>query len=105
MQENVGRIDRIVRFLVGPALAGVGYTRLGGSRGNPIGLAAMLAGTLLVDSAVTRVCPMNALLHLDTRSKRERIRDLRAVVEKQRDLFVEVPVSLDESVTTWTTPP
>ena len=103
MKENVGRIDRIVRFVVGPALVGVGYTRLGGYEGSLPGLAAMLVGALIVESAVTRVCPMNALLRIDTRSRRERTRDLRALLDQQRDQFTEVPVIVDERVMTWST--
>jgi hypothetical protein len=86
MKENVGRIDRMLRFVAGPALTAFGYARLGGRKGEWPGLAAMLVGALIVESAVTRVCPMSALLHIDTRSERERTRDLRALLEKQADL-------------------
>jgi hypothetical protein len=75
MKENVGRIDRIARAVLGPALFTLGYTRLGGHAGRPAGLAAMLTGFAIVDSAITRVCPLNVLLGIDTRTRRERERD------------------------------
>lgn len=81
MKENVGRIDRIGRFLIGPAIVALGYSRLAGRSGNLAGLATMLAGALVVESAVTRVCPMNALLGLDTRSEREREGDLEQLLQ------------------------
>lgn len=67
MQENVGNTDRTIRSIVGPALIGLGYTALGGNKGRPGGLATMLLGTLIIESAITRVCPANALLGIDTR--------------------------------------
>ena len=76
MKENVGRIDRIARFIVGPAAVAAGYTWLEGRTGSLPGLTAMLAGALIAETAITRVCPLNALLGIDTRSKRERERDL-----------------------------
>lgn len=76
MKENVGRIDRIARAIVAPGLVALGYTRLGGHRGDLPGIAVMIAGALVLETAITRVCPLNALFGLDTRTKRERARDL-----------------------------
>jgi len=84
MKENVGRVDRLGRAVIGPALAAFGYTRLGGRAGRVSGLVAMITGVLIVESAITRVCPVNALLGLDTRTKRERERDLHALVQAHR---------------------
>lgn len=67
MKENVGQADRIVRSIAGPALILAGYARLGGRDGEPAGLAAMIAGALLIESAITRVCPVNAVAGIDTR--------------------------------------
>lgn len=67
MKENVGRADQIVRSIVGPGLVALGYSRLGGDYGRPAGLLTMLAGWSLIESAVTRTCPVNALIGLDTR--------------------------------------
>lgn len=66
MEENVGGADRAFRFLSGPALIGIGYGVLGGRRGSTAGLITMLAGVLTLESAITRVCPANDLLGLDT---------------------------------------
>jgi hypothetical protein len=67
MKENVGTADRALRSLVGPALLGAGYARLGGREGRTAGLTAMIAGALIIESAITRVCPVNAMLGIDTR--------------------------------------
>lgn len=66
MKENVGGADRAFRLLTGPALIGVGYAGLGGRHGSNAGLLTMLAGVLTLESAITRVCPVNDLLGLDT---------------------------------------
>jgi hypothetical protein len=84
MKENVGRIDQLGRLILGPALAVAGYTTLGGSCGRVRGLAALVAGALILESAVTRVCPLNGLLRLDTRSSRLRDRDLQALQGARR---------------------
>jgi hypothetical protein len=67
MKENVGRTDQLLRAAAGPALMLLGYTRLEGRRGRALGLAALVGGALVVESAITRTCPLNALLGLDTR--------------------------------------
>lgn len=69
MKENVGKKDRLVRIIIAPALIGLGYTVLGGNKGRLGGLAAIMAGTLIAESAITKVCPVNALLGVDTREK------------------------------------
>ncbi|MFP4316165.1 MAG: DUF2892 domain-containing protein [Desulfovibrionales bacterium] len=75
MKENVGRMDQVFRSIAGPALIVLGYSRLGGREGRPVGLVAMIAGTGVVESAITRVCPVNSLLGIDSRSMSERIRE------------------------------
>ena len=67
MTENVGGWDRILRSVVGPGMLALGYVWLRGREGRLPGLAAMIGGALITESAVTRVCPVNRLLHLDTR--------------------------------------
>ncbi len=67
MKENVGTVDRAARSIVGPALVALGYTRWGGDEGRPLGLLAMMGGVTIIESAITRVCPINGLLGLDTR--------------------------------------
>ena len=67
MKENVGRADQIVRSIVGPALLAAGYTWLGGRWGRVAGLAAMISGALITETAITRTCPLNELFGVDTR--------------------------------------
>lgn len=69
MKENVGKKDRIMRSLVGPVLMVVGYTTLKGCKGKTSGLATMIFGALVIESAITRVCPLNAAFGIDTREK------------------------------------
>jgi len=66
MRENVGRNDQIVRSIVGPALLLVGYNVLGGKEGRAAGLAAMLAGGMITETAMTRTCPVNEWLGINT---------------------------------------
>lgn len=65
MKENVGTEERIIRSLLGPTLMAVGYTKLGGRKGRPAGLAAMVIGALLLDSAITMVGPLYAMLGIN----------------------------------------
>jgi uncharacterized membrane protein len=67
MKENVGDTDRALRGIVGPAMMALGFSRWGAKRGRLLGLAAMVAGALVVESAITRVCPLNRALGIDTR--------------------------------------
>lgn len=65
MQENVGNADRLWRIGIGASLATVGLLRLRSGRLGPALLFA--SGALLLESAITRVCPINSLLGIDTR--------------------------------------
>jgi uncharacterized membrane protein len=67
MKENVGDAERMLRAVAGPALMALGFFRLGAWRGSTLGLATMIGGALVLESAITRVCPLNALLGIDTR--------------------------------------
>ena len=67
MRENVGKRDQVIRSIVGPALIGLGYTYFRGRNGKLGGLATIILGTLIIESAVTRTCPANALIGVDTR--------------------------------------
>jgi hypothetical protein len=66
MKENVGRNDQTMRALVGPLLLTAGYALLGGKRGKGKGLMAMVAGAMLTETAITRTCPLNEVLGIDT---------------------------------------
>ena len=65
-REIVGGADRTMRAIVGPAILLLGYTKLGGSDGAVPGLLAMLGGALITETAITRVCPVNEALGVDT---------------------------------------
>jgi hypothetical protein len=67
MQENVGDRDRRLRFVVGPTLLAAGLGPLGAREGRLGGLAALVAGALTLESAITRTCPVNAALGIDSR--------------------------------------
>lgn len=71
MKENVGKKDQLVRSLLGPALLVGGYFLLKGKKGNLGGLGSMIAGTLIAESAITRVCPVNEFFGIDTREKKK----------------------------------
>lgn len=66
MRENVGGADRAWRAVVGPSLLALGYGRWGGRDGAFPGLLAMLGGALLTETAITRVCPVNEALNVDS---------------------------------------
>lgn len=66
MRENVGGADRVGRAVVGPALMALGLTWLGATRGSAVGLLATVGGALLAETAITRVCPLNEVLGIDT---------------------------------------
>ena len=80
MKENVGKVDRIARSIIGPSLMALGYARWGGRDGKLGGLTAIVSGALLVESAVTRVCPINGWLGIDSRNAAEIERDLRETI-------------------------
>lgn len=68
MQENVGNTDRLLRIGIGASLATAGLLQLRRGRLGPALLFA--SGALLLESAITRVCPINSLLGIDTRNLR-----------------------------------
>jgi hypothetical protein len=79
MKENVGRKDQAVRSVVGPMLMAAGYWTLGGNKGRFWGIFAIVTGALIIESAITRVCPTNALAGIDTRESlpiQERLRQM-----------------------------
>lgn len=73
LERNVGGTDRLVRFVVGPALVLVGAAVLVGIlsvapgwAGTGLAVGAVLVGGLITKSAVSRQCPGNALLGRNT---------------------------------------
>ncbi len=81
MKENVGKKDRLIRSIAGPALIGIGYTALDGRKGNIAGLATIVAGALLAESALTKVCPVNGILGIDTRENKGTLQRIKKVLE------------------------
>jgi hypothetical protein len=71
MKENVGKKDQLIRSLIGPGLMVLGYFFLKGKKGNLGGLTSIVAGTLISESAITRVCPVNEFFGIDTREKKK----------------------------------
>lgn len=80
MKENVGTEDQILRSFTGTALLSLGYKRLGGRNGKILGLSAMILGALILESAVTKVCPLNAALGINTKRKPGLFSRLRRIV-------------------------
>lgn len=67
MKENIGKEERMIRSIAGPALIGLGLIALGGHKGKIGGLLSMIAGTLITETAITKVCPVNHFFGVDTR--------------------------------------
>lgn len=76
MTENVGRTDQAARALAGATLLGLGARWLARDDGWRAALAS-LAGGILVETAITRTCPLNAVFGIDSRTNAERIEDAR----------------------------
>ncbi len=66
MKENVGRNDQMMRAVAGPLMIAAGYA-LGAKQGKGAGLMTMIAGVLVTETALTKTCPLNAFLGVDTR--------------------------------------
>jgi hypothetical protein len=65
MRENVGNTERLFRIGIGASLAAVGLSRV---KNGGLGPALLFAsGALVLESGLTRVCPVNALLGIDSR--------------------------------------
>jgi uncharacterized protein (DUF2267 family) len=70
MKENVGQSDQMVRAVAGPLLIAAGYA-MGGRELGAAGLVTMIAGAVVTGTAVTKKCPLNAFLGVDTRERDE----------------------------------
>jgi hypothetical protein len=69
MKENVGRRDQAMRSVLGPLMVLLGYSWLKGGEGRIVGLAVMMGGGLISETAITRTCPLNELLGIDTTTR------------------------------------
>ncbi|HYG24426.1 MAG TPA: DUF2892 domain-containing protein [Verrucomicrobiae bacterium] len=63
MKENVGEVDRNLRFVAGGALLALAF--MSRSSG-PVRLGALLLGLSELVTATTRVCPLNSFIGIDT---------------------------------------
>jgi hypothetical protein len=73
MEKNVGGIDRIARFVLGPALIIVGVAALAGlfslaagTTGLALAAVLLVVGAVLTTTALTQKCPLNSLIGLNT---------------------------------------
>ena len=82
MKENVGKKDQLIRSFIGPALLVGGYFLLKSKKGTLSGLGSMIVGTLISESAITKVCPVNEFFGIDTREKKK------SPIKKIRQAFV-----------------
>lgn len=71
MKENVGKKDQLIRSFIGPGLMVLGYYFLKTKKGKLGGLTSIITGTLISESAITRVCPVNEFFGIDTRKKKK----------------------------------
>lgn len=92
MRENVGSWDRVLRSFLGPSLLLVGYSGLGGRRGRTGGLAAMIVGAVLTETAITRVCPLNYVLGVNTSDRGRRLRSMRAIRQLRKKIAYSAPL-------------
>jgi len=68
MKNNIGATDRVVRIVVGIALAAVGLASLGDLLGFGLAVGAVLTllGLVLAGTGLVRVCLLYRLLGVDT---------------------------------------
>lgn len=68
MKNNIGALDRSVRFGLGGVLVAVGVASLAGllGVGSAVAAAAALIGVVLVATASIRLCPIYRLVGADT---------------------------------------
>jgi hypothetical protein len=69
LERNVGGLDRIARGVVGVALAGLAVGALVTGRGG-VAVTSAVAGGALLFNAATQFCGVNALLGIDTCSRK-----------------------------------
>jgi len=66
---NVGSVDRILRILIGAALAALPFLRAGLDPSTAAGIASMAVGGVLIVTALIKFCPIYGLFGLRTRSR------------------------------------
>jgi len=58
LKRNVGSVDRCLRLAVGLILVPTGLWLLGGIRGQPLGLVAIVLGLVALTTGLGRFCPL-----------------------------------------------
>lgn len=73
MEKNVGGMDRIARFVIGPVLIVVGvaaiaglFSLAAGTTGLVLAALLLIVGAVLTTTALTQKCPLNSLIGLNT---------------------------------------
>jgi hypothetical protein len=66
MKENVAGAERALRATIGPALIAWGWMVLAPARHKSGPVALMLTGALVTETALTKVCPVSAVVGIDT---------------------------------------
>ena len=56
-KQNMGRLDRTLRFIIGVALIPIGLLALGGWQGNLIGILVVAFALVLLVMSLTGFCP------------------------------------------------
>ena len=76
LKQNMGRLDRTLRFVVGLALLATGLFALNGTRGNVIGVLVIAFAFLPLATSLTGFCPLYLPFGISTtgRSRIERMR-------------------------------
>jgi hypothetical protein len=88
MKENVGGMDRDMRFIAGGGLiAAALMSRIGA----PWRIAALLLGVSELISAATQYCPVNAFLHVDTNHDTEP--DLQSLSPEAKEAKLSQPMA------------
>lgn len=72
MKQNVGSLDRIIRFVLGVVLVLAGLLALGGLSGNIWGIVAAVAGLVLIVTAAISWCPIWMALGINTHKSEEK---------------------------------
>ena len=68
-RQNMGRLDRTLRFIAGVALIPIGLFALGGWQGSLIGILVLALVALLLVTSLTGVCPGYIPLRISTVSR------------------------------------
>ena len=72
MKQNVGSIDKIVRFVLGAVLILAGLLALGGLSGSILGIIAAVVGVVLIVTAAIGWCPIWMALGINTHKSEEK---------------------------------